>query len=166
MRVPIRKPGKYSNQKFDQYLTQEKFDQFKNQLDKLKNFSQPKAIAEVQRLAELGDFSENAAYQMAKGKLRGINQKILELEQQIKQAKIIKPVDNVNSVQIGNRVTIEIDGLEQTYLLLGSTETNPTQGVISYQSPIGSAIINHQIGDIVLIKLKDKVVECRIVAII
>ncbi|MFH0814829.1 MAG: hypothetical protein V1902_01950, partial [Candidatus Falkowbacteria bacterium] len=79
MRVPTRRAEKNIKNTFDPFITQTKFDELKIKLEKLKK-SQPTAISEVQRLAEMGDFSENAAYQMAKGRLRGINQRILELE--------------------------------------------------------------------------------------
>jgi len=60
MRVPIRKPGKYTHLKPDPNLTEGKFNELKKKLERLKA-DQPDAIAEVRRLAEMGDFSENAA---------------------------------------------------------------------------------------------------------
>ena len=145
MRVPIRKPGKYTHLKPDPHLTEEKFNELKNKLARLKK-SQPVAAAEVARLAEMGDFSENAAYQMAKGHLRGINQRILELEDHLHRALIIKPMKNTQTVQLGHRVTIETAGKQKTYLVLGSSETNPGEGIISRNSPIGSALMGHQVG--------------------
>jgi transcription elongation factor GreA len=165
MRVPIRKPGKYTFQKRDPNITQAKFDELKKELDHLEKNSRPRAITEMQRLAELGDFSENAAYQMAKGKLRGINERIAELEKDLKFAVIITPVPNNGIVQLGTSVTIEIDGKQRTYTLLGSAETDPQQGIISHQSPIGSALLGRRVGDVVSVKLAEKNVSCRIVSI-
>ena len=119
----------------------------------------------LQRLAELGDFSENAAYQMAKGKLRGINQRILELDNRIKHAIVIKPTGATEKIQLGNRVTVEINGLQQTYLLLGSTETNPLEGIISHNSPIGNALLGHRVGDAIQISLRDRMVSYKIIKI-
>src|SRR3989344_1347139 len=115
------------------------------------------------RLAEMGDFSENAAYQMAKGRLRGINQKILELEDQLSHAELIKSGSDTGTVQLGNKVTIEINGGEKSYRILGSSETDPKQGVVSYSSPMGTALMGRAVGDRVKIKLADKEMECRIV---
>src|SRR3990167_7487825 len=120
MRLPIRKPGKYARLKPDQYLTQAKYDELKAGLEKLK-IRRPRAAEEVKRLAEMGDFSENAAYQIAKGRLRGMNQKILDMEEHLKRAVIIEPVKNSATVQLGSRVTVEVEGQQKTFLILGSS---------------------------------------------
>lgn len=165
MRVPVRKGGKYTFLKPDPHLTMDKFQQLSRQLERLRKITQPKAIIEVQRLAEMGDFSENAAYQMAKGRLRGLNQRIIELEDHLKEAIIIDPLANTGVVSLGNYVTIELNGREQTYQLLGSSETNPAAGVISHNSPIGSAIMNRRVGEVVRVRLANKTVDCRIIKI-
>lgn len=164
MQVPTRKPGKYTNFKPDPHLTQEKFLELKNKLEKLKKFSRPTAAEEVRRLALMGDFSENAGYQLAKGRLRGINQRILDIEDHLKRAIIIKPHGS-DRVRLGNKVTVEAAGKIKTYLILGSSETDPTRGVISHNSPIGSALIDRKVGDIIKINLANKVVEYKIVKI-
>jgi transcription elongation factor GreA len=181
MRTPIRKPGKYTHLKPDPNLTEKKLNELKEKLERLKKFSRPNAAAEVRRLAEMGDFSENAAYQIAKGRLRGINQRILDIEDHLKNAVIIKLSKNiyphtaglraehssvgVNTVQLGCKVTVESNGKKRTYLILGSSETNPAQGIISHNSPIGSALMGRKAGDMVKVKLNNKEVEYRIIRI-
>jgi transcription elongation factor GreA len=165
MRVPIRKPGQHTFQKSDPHITLVKFNELKNELARLKKLSQPRAIAEVKRLALDGDFSENAAYQIAKGRLRGINQGISEIEEHLKRAEIIKAPPNKERVRLGHHVTVEVAGEKKTYLLLGSAETNPTTGVISHNSPLGSALLGHKVGDKIQIKLAAKIVEYKIVSI-
>ncbi len=164
MRVPIRKGGKYSRNEQDPFLTLEKFNDLKLKLDQLKK-KLPKAIAEVKRLSEMGDFSENAAYGLAKGRLRGMNQAILDLERQIKQAQIIKTVRNSSRVQLGNKVTVEVNGKQKEYLILGSVEANPENNIISYNSPIGVALFGRQVGEIVEYLAAGKRVECKIIKI-
>lgn len=175
MQLPKRKPGKYTHLKPDQYLTEAKFSELKSKLERLK-FNRPRLAEEVKKYASDGDFSENAAYQIAKGRLRGANQKILELEDQIKRAIIIKPVKNINTVGLGCNVTVATadgkpprqiwrGGKQKTYLILGSAETNPQAGVISHRSPLGSALIGRMVGDKVKIKLADRQVEYKIVKI-
>ena len=165
MRVPIRKPGKYTNRKPDRHITIRKSKEFKEELEKLQNKNLPQAISEVKRLAEMGDFSENAAYQMAKGRLRGINQRILDLEEAVKHAIVIKPGGDTDLVRLGHRVTLEMSGNKKEYLLLGSTETNPEKGIISHTSPLGTALIGKKVGDSFTIKLVKKIIECRILKI-
>lgn len=164
MRVPFRKPGKYSQIKPDYLLTEGKFGELKNKLDRLKNISRPQAAAEVSRLAEMGDFSENAEYQLAKGRLRGINNAILKLENQLNNAVIISP-KQTGAVQAGNTVTVESGGKQKTYLILGSSETNPREGIISRNSPIGSALVGRGAGETVKVKLANKEVEYKIIKI-
>lgn len=174
MRLPIRKPEKYTHLKPGAHITEAKFNELEEKLAKL-NAVRPSLAAEVKRLAEMGDFSENAAYQIAKGRLRGINQKILDIEDHLRRAVIIKPNKNTETVQLGHKVTIEVAGKpphqawrgdkQKTYLILGSTETNPQMGIISNSSPIGSALMGRKIGDKVKIKIAGVEVEYKIIKI-
>jgi len=165
MRVPIRKPGKYTHFKPDPRLTAAKLEELKKKLKQLKESDQPRAMSEVARLVGEGDFSENAGYQTAKGRLRGINKHILELEDHVSHARIIAPVSGKDCVQLGNRVSIDIGGRTLSYMILGSSETDPLKGIISDQSPIGSTLMGKKIGDSVTIKLDGKDCACRIVNI-
>lgn len=141
MRVPVRK-GEIENFKAKDYsLSPAKYQEFKRNLARLLK-RRPKEAREVKRLAEMGDFSENVGYQMAKGRLRGLNRKILELEDMIKKADIVIPNNNTNSVQIGHKVSLEIDGVSKMYTILGASESNPAAGVISASSPLGTALLN------------------------
>lgn len=165
MRVPYRKPLSFKQTKQDPYLTEGKFVELKNKLEHLKNISQPQAAAEVRRLGEMGDFSENTAYQMAKGRLRGINSAILRIGNQLNHAIIISPQEKTDSVQIGHCVTIEGAGQQKKYQILGSTETNPGGGIISHNSPIGAALLGRRVGETVKIKLASKEIEYKIINI-
>lgn len=147
MQLPYRKPGKYSQTQNDPLMTKKKIRELEYELARLKE-KQPKAAAEVARLAELGDFSENVEYQLAKGRLRGINNAILKLEYQINHAEIIAPKKG-GTVDIGSTVTIESDGKTKSYQILGSSETNPARGIISHASPIGAALLGKAVGDTV-----------------
>lgn len=165
MQIPYRKPGKFSLIKQDPILTPDKLTELKNKLHKLKEYSRPAAAAEVSRLAELGDFSENAEYQLAKGRLRGINNSILKLEHQINQAVVVEPSADTDTVQIGHTVTIESGEKQKTYQILGSSETDPQRGIISHLSPIGSALLGHHVDDTIKIALAEKEAVYRILKI-
>lgn len=166
MQIPHRKPGKFSQMKSDPLITEAKFNELKNKLEKLKKATQPQAAEEVRRLAEMGDFSENFAYQMAKGRLRGINQRISILERQLDQAVIILPVKQIDTIKLGHSVTVNRDNKQYNYQILGSAETNPKNGIISYNSPLGSALLGRRVGDTVRVTLANKVVEYKILKII
>ncbi|HPD08136.1 GreA/GreB family elongation factor [Patescibacteria group bacterium] len=164
MRLPVRKGGKYTFIKPDPYLTSAKAAELKKRLEWLKKVAQPRAIKEVSRLAEMGDFSENAAYQMAKGRLRGINQEIIELHDYLNQVVIIEPPRD-NRVGLGSRVEVEMDGENKSFLILGSKETNPSKGIISHNSPLGAALLGRQAGEEVNLKLANRWLKIRIIKV-
>lgn len=164
MRLPTRKLGKYMVQPTDPCITIEKLEELKTKLARLKK-ARPKLAMEVSHLAELGDFSENVEYQLAKGKLRGLNNNILKIEKQINGAVIIDPSKKKDVVLLGHRVTVEINGSEKTYQILGSTESNPSKGIISQNSPIGSALLGKKVGDEVEVEVGEKKVKYKILDI-
>jgi len=164
MQLPYRKPGKYSQIPTDNLLTQAKFEELKKKLERLKA-SQPQAAKDVARLAEMGDFSENVEYQLAKGRLRSLNEKILRLEYELEHAEIIKPSQQKDLVQLGHTVTIYNGQGQKTFQILGSTETDPSKGVISQNSPIGSALLGRKLGEKVKIQIGPKEIEYEIVNI-
>lgn len=164
MRIPYRKPGIYSQMKQDPLLTEGKLSDLKNKLERLKN-SQPKAAAEVARLAELGDFSENAEYQMAKGRLRGINSGILNLQRQIDNAVLIENNTDNDKIKIGHTVTISSQDKIKTFKILGSVESDPNNGIISHNSPLGIALMDKIVGDEIEINLSTGIKKYKILEI-
>lgn len=162
MRVPTRRADKIPKSSFDTHITQGKYDQLKRKLEDLIHNQRPKVSLEVQRLAEMGDFSENAAYQMAKGRLRGINRKIDEIESRLKYADIIS-FGSGDIVSLGSTVSLESSGQIKTYKILGSAETDPSRGIISHNSPLGETLLNHKLGDI--IKNPSSLREYKIISI-
>ena len=165
MRVPRRKAGEFTFAKPDPLITAEKLTELKANLEKLKNIIQPELASEVKRLALMGDFSENAAYQIAKGRLRGVNQKITDLQKQIDIAEIIETNTKSSTVKIGSLVSVEVNQAIKKYRILGSLETNPSSGVISYNSPFGQALLNKAVGAVLEIKLGDNIVTYKILKI-
>lgn len=164
MQIPTRKYDKIPKQKSDPHITEEKFKELSAKRDRLIKIDRPREAAEVQRLALMGDFSENAGYQLAKARLRGINNRILEIEDLLKRAEIIKPANN-GQANLGNTVVLENEGRQKSYQILGSAETDPAKGIISQNSPLGSSLLGKKIGDEIEMCLKDKIVYWKIVDI-
>lgn len=164
MQLPYRKPGKYSQVPTDNLMTEAKFNELQKKLASLKA-SQPQAARDVARLAEMGDFSENVEYQLAKGRLRGINQNITQIEYNLEHAEIIQATKNSDRVQIGSTVTVDSEKGSSTFQILGSSETNPAKGIISHTSPIGSALLGHKTGEKIKIFIGPKEIEYTIVKI-
>lgn len=160
MQVPKRKPSKASQIPWDPYVTQKKYEAMEAELVQLKK-KQPHAAKEVARLAELGDFSENVEYQLAKRRLRGINNAILRMEQQLLAAEIIDTSEQGDRVVLGSTVDFLLDGNAKQYRILGASETDPGQGVISHQSPLGKALLGKKKGErySILLGGKEKTID-------
>lgn len=164
MRIPTRRSEKDNITKFDPHMTQDKFDELKSKLDRLKNVTRFKWMQEVAELASGGDFSENAGYQAAKGKLRGINATIAELESHLKKAVIITPSKG-NVVALGSVVTVKIGEQVKTYTILGSSEVDIAKNIISHNSPIGSALMGRSRSEHFNAAIGGRTVACEILEI-
>jgi len=164
MQTPYRKAGKYALQANDPYLSQDKIFELQRELDKLLK-KRPFATSEVSRLAELGDFSENVEYQLAKGKLRGINGAITRIQAQLNSAIVINQKGSSSFVALGSKILVKVDGKEKHYEILGSSESNPEKGIISHNSPIAQLLLGKKAGDKVKLKLKDIEVEYEILEV-
>ncbi len=124
------------------HLTLEGHERLKAELAELKRVL-PAYIAETQRTAAYGDRSDNAEYKQAKATLRRTNYRILEVEDQLKRIYIISTDQKgVETVRLGVTVVLELkNGIQKTFQILGSAETNPEKGLISFQSPLGTALM-------------------------
>lgn len=165
MRVPTRKADKYLLPKGDGLMTAKRYQELSAELEKLTKTVRPRLAEDVKKAASDGDFSENAAYQIAKGRLRGINQRITDIEELLKKAEIIQPSKNNLVVSLGSQITVESAGKTKIYTILGSEESDPSRGIISKSSPLGSALLGKNVGQSALVKLKDKAVEYKIIKI-
>lgn len=153
MRIPKRRGEEMQKlQPQDHYLTKAKIQRMKDELEQLKKVEQPAASAEVQRTGEMGDFSENAAYQMAKAHLRRILNRITVLTEKLKEAiPIEEGIGEDGKIGIGARVRLESDGQEFMYEIVGAQEADPMHGRISYLSPLGKELVGKIVGDVVCI---------------
>ncbi len=98
----------------------------------------------------MGDLSENADYHKAKEDQGFLEGRIQEIEYMLRNAVIIEPNAHRDVVSIGNRVTIqEGDSPPETYHVVGAKEADPRNGRISNESPIGRALMDHRVGDVV-----------------
>lgn len=159
MQIPKRKSEEAERLTADNgplYLTAKGIQELKDELKKLEK-ALPHAVSETARTGQFGDFSENAAYQIAKGKLRFINNEILVINDKLKRAKLIKEGSSLGVIRIGSTVIFKLDGKQKKYQIVGPAETDPSAGRVSHLSPIGSALIGHRAGD--NISMNGKTVE-------
>lgn len=126
-----------------------------------------KEVAE--RLAEAisyGDLSENSEYDEAKNQQAFVEGRILELEEQIKNAEIISDAHSDDgTVQIGSTVTLKFGDEKNEYTIVGSTEADPLIHKISNESPVGAAILGKKAKDKVKVAAPAGEIEYEIVKV-
>ncbi len=166
MQVPKRKPGKYAEGPQDYHLTHAAIAELKEELIRLEQHSRPKAVEELRRTREMGDLSENFAYSMAKGKLLGIDTRMFSIKERLKHAiPIAHGPAKDGSARIGATVTVFVNGKEKNYDIVGSQETDPGLGSISYLSPLGAALMGKKMGESVIVEANGKKIVYKILEV-
>ena len=147
-------------------LTAEGFLELEAELSKLKNETRNEVIEAIKEARALGDLSENADYDAARDEQAKVESRIKELEYMLENAKIIEKTSG-DIVSVGTTVTIEYveDEDEEVYQIVGSLEADPFQNKISNESPIGKAIMNKKVGDIISVESPTGSYDIKIVSI-
>jgi transcription elongation factor GreA len=148
------------------YLTAEGLKKLEEELEHLR-INRRKAVAErLHEAMEDGDLIDNAEYEAAKNEQAFIEGRILEIEHILAQARIIEPGESTGVVDIGNTVIVKQDGKKrETFTIVGAAEADPKNGLISNESPLGQALLGHQVGDEVEVDAPAGVLRFRIVKI-
>lgn len=115
-------------------------------------------LVSLQRAREMGDLSENGAYTAARFELGNVDRELRRLEFNIKYGKIVEASGH-EKVGFGNKVTVEIDGKEYTYLLVGTQESDPKKAMISLESPIGLALLGKKVGEKAIVTMPERTIE-------
>lgn len=151
MRLPTRKKELENMMKGDDgpvHLTKAGLQKLHEQIERLEKIEMPQAIKDVQITGEFGDFSENAEYQEAKHRLRSINSRIILLKDRLRKVIVIERDENdLDRIQLGSTVVLDMNGRTLTFELVGPQEANPMHGRISHLSPLGSHLIGHKAGE-------------------
>ncbi len=109
--------------------------------------AQRPAIAErIATARAFGDLSENQEYTDARAEQKNVENRIIEIEEILKNAKIIQATKS-DKVSVGSKVTIDMGGKDFTYTLVGPVEANPLDGKISNEAPIGKALLGRKVGE-------------------
>lgn len=141
-------------------LTAEGKKDLEKELDEL--IKNRPAIAErIATARAFGDLSENEEYSSARNEQKIAESRILEIQDILKNAKIIRG-GKKDKVVLGATVVLDMGGRKVEYTLVGPTEANPLEGKISNESPIGKAIFGHKAGEAVDFNGKEvKIVEIK-----
>lgn len=122
-------------------LTKKGYEKLEKELEYLQKERRKEVADKLKKAAAYGDLSENAAYEDAKEEQSSLETKISKLKQIIKNSEIVKRDVNADWVQIGSRVKVEVGGKRQEFEIVDGTESDPFNGKISCESPIGKALL-------------------------
>lgn len=148
------------------YLTIEGVEKLESELEQLIKVKRPEIAQRLRAAIEMGDLSENADYSSAKEDQAFLEGRIQELKHTLKNAVIITETGQSECVVIGSKVVVREEGYpEETFFIGGSKEASPEEGKISYESPIGKALIDHRVGDIVRVETPAGFVNFKIISI-
>ena len=135
-------------------LTKEGAEKLEKELRHLIDIDRPEVIESLQAARAQGDLSENADYDAARTKQAEIEGRIKEIENILANVKIISEKSKATkTVVLGSTVTIKdlSDNTTASYTIVGTVEANPVKGLISNVSPLGRAVVDHAVGDVVVV---------------
>ncbi|MEK7593322.1 MAG: transcription elongation factor GreA [Patescibacteria group bacterium] len=148
-----------------QYLTKERLEELKSELQKLKKEGRAEVAERLKKAKEYGDLSENSEYADAKEEQARIESNIFKLENMIRNAALIKKSGAKDTVDIGSTIEISKKGKNFKYTIVGSNEARPEANLISNESPLGEAFLGKKTGDIVKIETPNGKTEYKIIKI-
>ena len=138
-------------------LTQEGYDKIVAELEELVSVKRSEVAERIKEAISYGDISENAEYDSAKNEQAELEERIYELEEMLRKAKIVQDDDvKGDRVNIGLKVTVKDTdtGEKEEFHIVGATESDPFNGKISTESPVGKALIGKKKGDQATVEIK------------
>lgn len=146
-------------------ITQKGFNDLKVELEDLIKNKKPKAIDRLGKARSMGDLSENSEYTAAKEELAFVEGRVQEIQQVIDNAEVTNNNNAGDFVQIGSSVTVELNGKNEVFQIVGEFEADPMNKKLSQNSPIGQALINKKVGDQVEVNIPAGKVQYKIIDI-
>ncbi len=151
----------------DVYITAEGLKKLEGELEHLRSVRRQEVALRLREAIQGGDeLIDNAEYEAAKNEQAFVEGRIIELERMLAKAQIIEHNKKADIVEIGATVTIkEGNKKPETFTIVGAAEADPKEGLISNESPLGSALLTKQVGDAVEVEAPDGVIRFKLVKI-
>lgn len=149
------------------YITAEGLKKLEEELKHLRSARRQEVAMRLREAIQGGDeLIDNAEYEAAKNEQAFVEGRIIELERMLAKAQIIEHNKKSDTIEIGATVTIK-EGKKkaETFTIVGAAEADPKDGLISNESPLGSALLNKQVGDTVEVEAPDGVIHFKVVKI-
>lgn len=150
-------------------ITKQGYERLREELEHLLTVERHKNAGDIRRAREFGDISENAEYSAAKEQQAFLNGRIKKLQEMLATCEIIS-TDRLPKDRVVFGTTVKVEELDTrkvgTYQLVGPYESAPEKGLLSVSSPIGSALVGKEEGDIIELKTPGGVKEIEILEIL
>ena len=150
------------------YLSQEGYDNLKEELKNLTSVERPKVINQIAEARDKGDLSENAEYDAAKEAQGLLEARIAKLENDVANARVLNEADmDTSTVHLLTKVTIKNtdNGMEMTYAIVSESEADLAAKKISASSPIGKGLLGKAVGDIAEIEVPNGMIHFEVIEI-
>ena len=150
------------------YLSQEGYDNLKEELNTLKSVDRPRVINQIAEARDKGDLSENAEYDAAKEAQGLLEARIAKLENDVANARVLDQSEmDTSTVHLLTKATIKntTNDMEMTYAIVSESEADLAAKKISATSPIGRGLLGKAIGDIAVIKVPNGILHFEIIDI-
>lgn len=130
-------------------LTQEGKDKLEEELHYLETEKRAEIGERIRVAREFGDISENSEYDDAKNEQGMMEARIAEISRILSEATVVSAPKRSSKVNIGSRVTVDMNGKERVFTIVGGAEADSAGGKISNESPVGSALLGRKKDDTV-----------------
>ena len=150
------------------FLTEQGLKKLEEELERLKTEKRKEIAEKIKVALSFGDLSENSEYDEAKNEQAMVESRIATIEAMLKNVKLIDDEQlNTESVGLGSKIKVfDIEYNENiTYQIVGSTEADPDSNIISDESPVGRAMLNHKVGDDIEVDAPSGTIKYKILEI-
>lgn len=149
-----------------QLITQESYDKIEKELEYLKSTKRAEIAEHIKVALSFGDISENAEYDEAKNEQAQLEERILKLENILRTSVIIDESKlKTDQVNLGSKVKVKIDGEVENITIVGKSDSDPSNGKISTEAPIGKALLNKMAGDKMDVNVPDGVLHIEVIEV-
>lgn len=148
------------------YVTKHGLAELENELETLRKVKRPQTIEQMQEAKNNGDWMDQTEYMLIEAELAFLDGRIHELQHALDHAQLISPGNDDDIVNIGETVTLQnSDGEIEKYTIVGKAEADPSEGYISNESPLGQALLNHLVGDEIVVHAPVGEIQYRVLAV-
>ena len=149
-------------------MTKEGLEKLENELEELKVVRRKEVAEKIKQALAFGDLSENSEYDEAKNEQAQVEARIAQIEGMLKVARVVDAANiSTAAVSVGTKVKlldVEFEE-EEEYAIVGSSEADPSQNRLSYESPVGKALLGRKVGEVVEVEVPAGKIQFKILDI-